>query len=252
MGRFSGPGENNPRAGRIPPRRRAVLRFRASGVNKVTGEASRSMAADDLSLVRRARAGDDGAFQALVVRYQRKVYAVALGIVRDPDTAWDVAQEAFVRAHSHLAGLEGEEAFAKWLLRITSHLSIDAVRRERRSLKDAVEDVDDAELHGAGEGILSTPLGLDPGENALRRELADRMAEALGQLPEIHREILVLRELEGLSYEELAERLKIQKGTVMSRLFHARKKMQQLLADYVGGRAGAREKGSGRGKGEGG
>src|SRR5574341_89264 len=168
MGRFSGPGENNPRAGRIPPRRRAVLRFRASGVNNVTGEASLPMEADDLSLVQRARAGDDGAFQTLVVRYQRKVYAVALGIVRDTDTAWDVAQEAFVRAHGHLATLEGDEAFLKWLFRITSHLAIDAVRRERRSLKDAVEDVGEAELVDGGEGILSTPLGLDPADNLLR------------------------------------------------------------------------------------
>ena len=192
------------------------------------------MEADDLSLVSRARAGDDGAFQALVVRYQRKVYAVALGIVRDTDTAWDVAQEAFVRAHGHLAELEGNEAFQKWLLRITSHLAIDSVRRERRSLKDAVDDVNEADLVDGGEGILSTPLGLDPADNLLRRELARRMADALHQLPEIHREILVLRELEGLSYEELAERLGIQKGTVMSRLFHARKKMQGLLAEYAG------------------
>jgi RNA polymerase sigma-70 factor (ECF subfamily) len=199
------------------------------------------MEADDLSLVRKARAGDDGAFQALVVRYQRKVYAVALGIVRDTDTAWDVAQEAFVRAHGHLAGLEGEEAFVKWLFRITSHLAIDAVRRERKSLKDSVEDVSEVDVMAGGEGILSTPLGLDPSDNLLRRELAGRMTEALGQLPEIHRTILVLRELEGLSYEELSERLGIQKGTVMSRLFHARKKMQALLADYAGVRGGAPE-----------
>lgn len=192
------------------------------------------MEADDLSLVRRARAGDDGAFQALVIRYQKKVYAVALGIVRDTDTAWDVAQEAFVRAHGNLAGLEGEEAFAKWLFRITSHLAIDSVRKERRSLKDSLDDVVEADLTGGGEGILSTPLGLDPSDNLLRRELAARLAAALEQLPEIHRTILVLRELEGLSYEELSERLGIHKGTVMSRLFHARKKMQGLLADYAG------------------
>jgi RNA polymerase sigma-70 factor (ECF subfamily) len=194
------------------------------------------MEADDLSLVRKARAGDDGAFQALVIRYQRKVYAVALGIVRDTDIAWDVAQEAFVRAHGNLAGLEGEEAFKKWLFRITSHLAIDSVRRERKSLKDAVDDVVESDLvsTGAGEGILATPLGNDPAQNLLRRELAARMTDALAQLPEIHREILVLRELEGLSYEELSERLGIQKGTVMSRLFHARKKMQALLSEYAG------------------
>ena len=143
------------------------------------------MEADDFSLVRMARAGDDKAFQALVVRYQRKVYAVALGIVRDTDTAWDVSQEAFVRAHGHLAELEGEEAFVKWLFRITSHLSIDSVRRERRSLKDSLDDVTESELSGCGEGILATPLGLDPGDNALRRELAGRMEAALSELPQI-------------------------------------------------------------------
>ncbi|HEX8910094.1 MAG TPA: sigma-70 family RNA polymerase sigma factor, partial [Anaeromyxobacteraceae bacterium] len=82
--------------------------------------------------------------------------------------------------------------------------------------------------------ILATALGNDPQENALRRELAGKMTEALAQLPEKHRTILVLREVEGLSYEELSEQLGIPKGTVMSRLFHARTKMQALLREYAG------------------
>ena len=194
------------------------------------------MEADDLALVDAARAGDRGAFQALVIRHQRKVYAVALGIVKDPDQAWDVAQEAFVRVHSHLADFKGDSSFSTWVLRIASHLSIDALRRERNDRRASVDDLHEADLAGtgAGEGILATALGSDPGESALRKELAGKMAEALGQLPAIHREILVLRELEGLSYEELAARLGIQKGTVMSRLFHARKKMQALLGAYAG------------------
>ena len=201
------------------------------------------MEADDLSLVESAKAGDAGAFKALVVRYQRKVYAVALGIVKDPDSAWDVAQEAFVRVHKHLPEFKGDSAFTTWLFRITSHLAIDSVRKERKSLKDDLDDVREADLTGAGDGILSTALGQDPRENALRRELAGKLTEALATLPVIHREILVLREVEGLSYEELAARLGIQKGTVMSRLFHARKKMQAALAEYAGLSGGSEAEG---------
>jgi RNA polymerase sigma-70 factor (ECF subfamily) len=191
------------------------------------------MEADDLALVSRATAGDDEAFRVLVVRYQRKVYAVALGIVKDPDLAWDVSQEAFVRVHGHLAEFKGESAFSTWVFRIATHLAIDAVRRERTSRKDDVDELRDEDLSGAGEGILATPLGNDPQANLLRRELLGKIQGALDTLPEKHRTILVLREVEGLSYEELAERLQIHKGTVMSRLFHARKKMQAALREYA-------------------
>ena len=192
------------------------------------------MEADDLSLVSKAQSGDPAAFRALVVRYQRKVYAVALGIVKDADLAWDVAQDAFVKVHAHLGEFEGKSAFSTWLFRIATHLSIDAVRRERRSKKDELDDVSEETLAEGGEGILATALGNDPRQNVLRRELAGKSQDALQDLPEKHRTILVLREVEGLSYEELAERLGIHKGTVMSRLFHARKKMQAALSRYAG------------------
>jgi RNA polymerase sigma-70 factor (ECF subfamily) len=192
------------------------------------------MEADDLPLVSRAKAGDGAAFRALVVRYQRKVYALALGVVKDPDLAWDVAQETFVRVHGHLAEFEGKSSFSTWIFRIATHLAIDSVRRERRAQKDPVDEVNEQTLTEGGEGILATGLGNDPRENALRRELAGKIHEALATLPEKHRTILVLREVEGLSYEELAERLAIHKGTVMSRLFHARKKMQAALRRYAG------------------
>jgi RNA polymerase sigma-70 factor (ECF subfamily) len=97
-----------------------------------------------------------------------------------------------------------------------------------------VADVPEPVLREAAPGVLSTALGTDPQETVLRRELAARLTEALGQLPAVHRAVLVLREMDGLSYEELAERLSIPRGTVMSRLFHARKKMQALLAGYAG------------------
>ena len=202
------------------------------------------MEADDLALVSRAKSGDAEAFRALVVRSQRRVYAVALGIVKDRDLAWDVSQEAFVRVHAHLADFKGESSFSTWVLRIVSHLAIDALRKERTSSKDDIDEMREPDLAAAGEGILATGLGNDPQQNLLRRELATHMTQALAQLPDKHRTILVLREVEGLSYEELAERLEIPKGTVMSRLFHARTKMQGLLRKYVGVRPAAGEEAS--------
>ena len=218
-------------------------------MNFATRAAVPPMEADDLSLVSKTKAGDDGAFRALVIRYQRKVYALALGVVKDADLAWDVAQETFVRVHAHLAEFEGKSSFSTWIFRIATHLAIDSVRRERRSQKDEIDEVNEGHLAEGAEGILSTALGNDPRENVLRRELAAKMQEALATLPEKHRTILVLREVEGLSYEELAERLGIHKGTVMSRLFHARKKMQAALRRYAGllpsaGRADIEEDGS--------
>ncbi len=189
---------------------------------------------EDLALVQRARSGDAEGFRALVVRYQRKVYALALGIVKDADLAWDVAQDVFVRVHRGLDGFKGESAFGTWVFRIATHVAIDNVRKERVTQRDQVDDVQEADLEDAGEGILSTSLGSDPRETLLRHELAAKMEAALATLPEKHRTILVLREIEGLSYEELAVRLGIHKGTVMSRLFHARKKMQAALRGYAG------------------
>jgi RNA polymerase sigma-70 factor (ECF subfamily) len=191
------------------------------------------MEADDLALLEKARTGDAGAFRALVVRYQRKVFGVALGIVKDPDLAWDVAQETFVRVHQHLADFKGESAFSTWLFRIATHLSIDAVRKERASKKEDVDEVDEGALSEGADGILATGLGSNPQQTFLRKELVEKMTEALAELPLDHRTILVLREVEGLSYQELSERLGVPKGTVMSRLFHARKKMQALLQHYA-------------------
>ena len=192
------------------------------------------MALPDLELVERARGGDPEAFRDLVVRHQRRVYAVALGIVKDRDLAWDVSQEAFVRVHQHLAEFRDEASFPTWLHRITARLAIDVLRKERPSRRNDVADVPEAALREAAPGVLATALGTDPQETVLRRELSGRLTEALGQLPDLHRTVLVLREMDGLSYEELAERTGVPKGTVMSRLFHARKKMQALLADYAG------------------
>jgi RNA polymerase sigma-70 factor, ECF subfamily len=190
---------------------------------------------DDLTLVRRARSGDQRAFGLLVERYQKKVYAVALGMVKDPEEAMDVSQEAFVKVHRYLDRFKGDSSFYTWLYRITTNTCIDVLRRRGITSSDSVEYDDSVQmdLSEASLGMLSSQVDTSPARSALRRELGEKLEEALAQLPEKHRAILVLRELEGMSYEDLARTLEIPKGTVMSRLFHARSKVQRLLASYL-------------------
>jgi RNA polymerase sigma-70 factor (ECF subfamily) len=194
---------------------------------------------DDLTLVNRCKEGDQQAFRLLVKRYERKVYAVAFGMLKDREEALDISQEAFVKVHRYLGDFKGDSSFYTWLYRITRNLAVDRLRSKRDTV--ALDDrgdraataQDETELGEAG--FLSTQLGTNPQKSALRRELAEKMSEALQQIPEKHREILVLREVEGMSYEDLSRVLEIPKGTVMSRLFHARAKMQKLLEGYLGG-----------------
>ncbi len=193
------------------------------------------MPTDDLTLVRRARSGDQRAFGLLVERYQKKVYAVALGMVKDAEEAMDVSQEAFVKVHRYLDRFKGDSSFYTWLYRITTNTCIDVLRRRGVNSSDSVEydDTVELDLAEANLGLLSSQLDASPSRTLLRRELGEKLEEALAQLPEKHRAILLLRELEGMSYEDLSRTLEIPKGTVMSRLFHARAKVQRLLADYL-------------------
>jgi RNA polymerase sigma-70 factor, ECF subfamily len=190
---------------------------------------------DDLTLVRRARAGDQRAFGLLVERYQKKVYAVALGMVKDAEEAMDVSQEAFVKVHRYLDRFKGDSSFYTWLYRITTNTCIDVLRRRAVISSESIEydDTVQLDLAEANLGALSSQVDSSPARSALRRELGEKLEEALAQLPEKHRAILLLRELEGMSYEDLARTLGIPKGTVMSRLFHARTKVQRLLAGYL-------------------
>ncbi|HME90346.1 MAG TPA: sigma-70 family RNA polymerase sigma factor [Myxococcaceae bacterium] len=193
------------------------------------------MATDDLTLVKRVRSGDQRAFKLLVERYQRKVYSVALGMLKDREEAMDVAQEAFVKVYKYLDHFKGDSSFYTWLYRITVNISIDVLRRRAAAKGEHVEldeniQVDSAE---ANLGALGSRLGTNPQKSLLRKELAAKIEEALQEVPEKHRAILLLRELEGMSYEDLARTLQIPKGTVMSRLFHARAKIQKILNKYL-------------------
>jgi RNA polymerase sigma-70 factor (ECF subfamily) len=193
------------------------------------------LATDDLTLVKRVRSGDQRAFKQLVERYQRKVYSVALGMVKDKEEAMDVAQEAFVKVYKYLDHFKADSSFYTWLYRITVNICIDVVRKRGAMKGEAVEFDETLQLDTAEAniGALGSRLGTNPQKSALRRELAQKIEEALQELPEKHRAILLLREVEGMSYEDLSRTLDVPKGTVMSRLFHARAKVQKLLSEYL-------------------
>lgn len=196
-------------------------------------ESPRLSREEDAKLVEQCQAGDRKAFRILVERYQRKVYTIAFGVVRNHDDAMDVTQDAFVKVHRYLPNFKGDSSFYTWLYRIVVNLCID---RKRRASRAAEVDYDDGLQHGAeianGPTLASTHID-SPQKALARKELRQHMAQALDKLSESHRDILVLREVEGMSYEDIAESLGVAKGTVMSRLFHARKNFQKALSRYL-------------------
>jgi RNA polymerase sigma-70 factor (ECF subfamily) len=189
----------------------------------------------DRELVQRAQQGDRDAFRQLYERHHKRAYVVALGVLKNRQDALDVVQEAFVRVHQHLDSFQGSSGFYTWLYRIVMNLAIDQLRRRRTTRPVEYDDGQGRDCALADDTILPRVLDSNPGTAAMRRELMKRVERALAALPEYHRQVILLRELEGLSYEEMAEILEVPKGTIMSRLFHARRKMQAALKDYVDG-----------------
>jgi len=186
----------------------------------------------DRDLIDRAAAGDLRAFEELVRHHQRRAHAVAYGIVRNPEDAREVAQDAFLRVHRHLKDFEGGASFSTWLYRIVYNLSIDLLRR--RSPGRAIELEDHTDLDGAPDEWLPSRGETNPFAALDRTRLVEAMQRCLDELPPHHRTAILLREVEGMSYEEIAEAMEVPKGTVMSRLFHARRKMQRMLREHFG------------------
>jgi RNA polymerase sigma-70 factor (ECF subfamily) len=180
--------------------------------------------AEEAELIRRARKGDGRAFSALVERYQRRVAGVAMAVVHNQDDALEIAQEAFVRAYQNLRKFEERSSFSTWLYRITANLAIDFRRREGRYTVLRGEE---------GETELAR-VPSDRGDSfaeTARGELGQRLSDALSELTPEHRTVILLREVEGLSYDEISEVLDCPRGTVMSRLHYARNHLRGLLKD---------------------
>jgi RNA polymerase sigma-70 factor (ECF subfamily) len=206
----------------------ALPRFAAASAPRDQHAAQRESRAEDAAHVERARRGDSDAFAILFEKYREKVYRVVYGYVHDKDDALDIAQEAFIKAFKNLDAFEGKSGFYTWLTQIAINLAIDARRRRARKKVVPLEDfMDPREKFG---GSAPPP---PPERRATDMELRERYFEALEELSEKHRTVFLLHTVEGMAYKEIAEALEISIGTVMSRLHYARKKLQELLADYL-------------------
>jgi RNA polymerase sigma-70 factor (ECF subfamily) len=186
------------------------------------------VANSDWELVQRARNQDREAFRELVERYQRRIAALALGMLRNREDALDVVQEAFTKAYQNLDRFKGDASFYTWLYRIAYNLCVDHQRREAKQLHAPLETEEGGEPTAAAAG-LDGPTPDQPFAKARDAEIGRRLREAIRELTPDHRAVILLREVEGLSYAEISDVLECPKGTVMSRLHYARRELQARL-----------------------
>lgn len=184
---------------------------------------------EDRRLVERSARGDREAFGLLVRRHQERAFNLAYQVLRNREDALDTAQEAFVKAFASLPGFKGEASFTTWLHRIVVNLAIDALRRRRRGQGGEYDDRRAAPEEPGAE--VEAPG--DPETELEQKQVRALLARGIGQLPPAQRAVLVLREIEGLSYEEIARAVGCSLGTVMSRLFYGRRKLQRIFKDSL-------------------
>jgi RNA polymerase sigma-70 factor, ECF subfamily len=181
----------------------------------------------DETLVRKAQKGDMVAFEELVARHRDKIYARAFSMLRNEDEALDLSQEAWVKAWQRLKQFQGDSSFVTWITRIVINLCLDQLRKQKRQRLESIEQMDE-EIGGVERHMpIITP---NPTEGLERSELRQRINRAMDQLSVEHKTVLVLHEYQGLEYKEIARVVGCSIGTVMSRLFYARRRMASLLA----------------------
>lgn len=178
-------------------------------------------------LIEKAKNGDSAAFEKLIQLYEKKVYNIALRMSRNHDDALDISQDVFIRVYRSLSGFKEESSFSTWLFRITTNICIDHLRKRERSQKTVSlyrtdEDGEEFELPIV-DPEASPELHYD------RREMTETLRSCVDELPPDQREIIVLRDINGLSYEEIAQVLDCNLGTVKSRINRARNRLQMNL-----------------------
>lgn len=182
----------------------------------------------EAAIVRKVIGGDANAFETLVLEYEKNVYNIALRMTGNSEDAADMTQEAFIKAYNSLQSFRGDSKFSVWLYRIVSNVCLDFLRSKNRrptvSLSVEDDDGEDAQLDVADES-QSPELLLD------RKLTRDSVRRGLDSLPPDYRQILLLREIQGLSYDEIAQALSLEVGTVKSRIFRARKRLCTFLID---------------------
>ncbi len=184
----------------------------------------------DAAMVAAVLAGDPEAYRVLVERYERRIYHVIYGMVRRQEDAHDLAQDAFIKAFQNLHRFRLESKFYTWLCRIAMNVAIDHLRKQKHRRHAEFDD-----SRGGSEGAQVVRLHSakdDPSANVARSQMRRTIMDAVDTLPEDQKQVLILRELEEMPYKEIAEILDIPEGTVMSRLYYARRRLQELLADH--------------------
>jgi RNA polymerase sigma-70 factor (ECF subfamily) len=181
---------------------------------------------NDAQVVDACQNGNRDAFEVLFRRYRGKVYAIAYSITKNREEALDIVQEAFTKVFRHLGSFKGDSSFYTWLYRITMNLCIDL---RRRSIKNQEVEY----IEGQREPKEDNSPMDSPSENLSRKELMDRLMNTIEQLPYYHRQVILMREIGGMSYDEIAKATKVSKGTVMSRLFPARRKVREKMERYL-------------------
>ena len=184
--------------------------------------------ADDAALVRMAQKGETGAFEELVARNRDRIYARAFSMMRNEEEAIDLSQEAWVKGWQRLKQFHGESSFATWMTRIVINLCLDQIRKNKRQRAESIEELDE---DSGGVERQMPAVTINPTERLERSELRRRIDEGLAKLSHEHRTVLILAEFEEMEYKEIAKTMGCSIGTVMSRLFYARRKLAALLAD---------------------
>lgn len=195
-------------------------------VNPMTSKLNYSTAKDE-ELVKSAQSGDMAAFEELVARHRDKIYARAFSMLRNEEEATDLSQEAWVKGWQRLVQFQGDSSFATWMTRIVINLCLDQLRKNKRVRTESIDEMNEETGGVERQMPVITP---NPTEGLERGELRARIDKALGQLSYEHRTVLVLHEFEELEYKLIAKKMGCSIGTVMSRLFYARRKMAALLA----------------------
>ena len=192
---------------------------------------------NDAVLIEQYRKGDSAAIEQLVLKYQNRIYNVILKICADPDDAAELTQETFVKVIENLDRFEGRSGFYTWAFRIAVNLTLNYCQRNSKlafkSLDAEQDQQDDRKVSQVLKDFLSDDSSPDPAAEVQNKELYRIAAKALIGLDEAHRTVIVLRDIEGMSYARIAEVLDIELGTVRSRLSRARGKMRDILEDIL-------------------
>jgi RNA polymerase sigma-70 factor (ECF subfamily) len=185
----------------------------------------------ELDLVKRCQSGDTDAFDQLVTRYRMRVFGMIYNMVHNEQDAWDLAQDSFVKAWKSITRFRGQSSFYTWIYRIVTNVTIDWLRKKQ--VKGTGAEFDDSiELKSIEPASRTVPKAdALPFQRMEQNEIRERIDEAIKQLSPEHRAVILMKETEGMQYHEIAEALECSIGTVMSRLFYARKKLQNLLRD---------------------